>query len=442
MAYKPELVFCGPVATVSGYGSHARDLVLSLIKMDKYDVKIISINWGETPMNALDENNPEHKEILDRVLKTQMTQQPDIWVQCTIPTEFQPVGKYNIGITAGIETNICSPEWIDGCNRMQLVLVPSKHAKQVFEESVYEKRDKMTNQIIELLKVSTPVKILHEGVRTDIFNKDNELKESVTKKLDTIKEDFVFLFVGHWLRGEFGEDRKDVAAMVYTFLNTFAGKKNKPALLLKTSVGNFSITGKSSLLNQIDKIKNMVKKEDLPNIYLIHGDMDEHEMNTLYNHTKIKAFVSFTKGEGYGRPIAEFMATGKPILVSDWSGHKDFVDSSSHILLKGQLREVHPSAIWETVINKGSQWFTVDYKYASEKMVKVHSNYDKFLKQSKLSLLSLKTKWSYEKMHERFISILDEHLPKFAEKVGLSLPNLNELPKLKQLPKLKKISND
>ena len=137
MSYRPELVFCGPVATRSGYGEHARDLLLSLFEMDKFNIKVISINWGETPMNALDKENPKHKMILNSIIPG-LQSQPDIWVQCTIPNEFQPVGKYNIGITAGIETDLCSGEWIDGCNRMNLVIVPSKHAKNVFMNTKYE----------------------------------------------------------------------------------------------------------------------------------------------------------------------------------------------------------------------------------------------------------------------------------------------------------------
>jgi hypothetical protein len=427
MSNKPELVFCGPVATVSGYGSHARDLVLSLIKMDKYNVKIISINWGETPMNALDENNSDHKEILNRIAKEQMTSQPDIWVQCTIPTEFQPVGKYNIGITAGIETNICSPEWVEGCNRMDLIIVPSKHAKDVFVNTVYEKRDKQTNQTIENHRITKPIEVLHEGVRTDLFGKDAQQNVNVTNMLDDIKEDFVFLFVGHWLKGDFGNDRKDVSGLIYTFLKTFAGKENAPALLLKTSMGTFSITGRNEILRKIDSIKNMVKLEKLPNIYLLNGDLDETDMNTLYHHDKIKSFISFTKGEGYGRPIAEFMTTGKPIMVPKWSGHLDFIESDVNVLLEGELKEVHDSAIWETVINKGSSWFNVDYTKASEKMKDVFSKYNIFLKKSKLALISMKTKWSYNKMHDRFESIMNTNVPKFAVKSEIKLPKLNKI---------------
>lgn len=427
MSNKPELVFCAPVATVSGYGSHARDLVLSLIKMDKYDIKIISINWGETPMNALDENDDDHKEILSRVVKEQLNHQPDIWVQCTIPSEFQPVGKYNIGITAGIETNICSPEWVEGCNRMDLIIVPSKHAKDVFLTSVYERRDKNTNQVLDTHKITKPIEVLHEGVRTDLFGKDAKQNDEVKNMLDTIKEDFVFLFVGHWLKGEFTHDRKDVSGLIYTFLKTFADKENAPALLLKTSMGTFSITGRNAILDKINKIKKMFKSQKLPNIYLLNGDLNETDMNTLYHHDKIKSFVSFTKGEGYGRPIAEFMTTGKPIMVPKWSGHLDFIENDVNVLLDGELKEVHESAVWETIINKGSSWFNVDYTKASDKLKDVFTKYNTFLKKSKLSLISMKTKWSYNKMHERFETIMNNNVPKFAVKSEIKLPKLNKI---------------
>lgn len=427
MSYRPQLVFCGPVTTVSGYGSHARDIVLSLIEMDKFDVKIFPINWGETPMNALDESNPDHKAIMERILKTPISTPPDIWVQCTIPTEFNPIGKYNIGITAGIETDICSPEWIEGCNRMNVVLVPSKHAKHVFMNTTYEKKDKQTNSTLDVLKVNVPIEVLHEGVRTDIYNKNNPLQTTVCDKLDNIKEEFLFLFVGHWLKGDFGEDRKDLSGLIYTFLNTFADTENPPALILKTSAGTFSITGRSHIIDKIETIKKMINKKNLPNIYVLYGDLTDLEMNSLYNHPKIKSFVSFTKGEGYGRPIAEFMTTGKPIIVSGWSGHLDFVDGSHHHLLKGKMTKVHSSAIWNTIINEGSSWFTVDYKHAEEVMKKVYNSYNKSLISSKLSIGDVKTKWSYTSMRERFQKYLDSNLPKFASTVTLNLPKLKKV---------------
>ena len=144
----------------------------------------------------------------------------------------------------------------------------------------------------------------------------------------------------------------------------------------------------------------------MPNIYLVYGDLNEKEMNTLYNHDKIKAFVSFTKGEGYGRPIAEFMTTGKPVIVSGWSGHLDFISNDNGFIIPGSLTKVHQSAVWETVINPDSSWFTVDYQSASNLIRGIHSNYKKHSTKSKLTIWDIKNKWSYKKMTERFEKVL------------------------------------
>lgn len=426
---KPNLVFCGPIATRSGYGEHARDLLTSLFEMDKYNIKTISINWGETPMNALNEDNPDHKKILDSIIPG-LTEQPDVWVQCTIPNEFQPVGKYNIGITAGVETDVASGEWVEGCNRMNLVIVPSKHAKDTLMESKYEKRDKATNQPIGQLQIEVPIEVLHEGVRLDIFdpsvNQIGELKET----LDEIKEDFCYLFVGHWLKGDFGQDRKDLSGLIFTFFETFGDTENPPALLLKASSGGFSITDRSRTMGKIDLIKRMSKKKNLPNVYLLHGDLTDEEMNILYNHDKVKALVSFTKGEGYGRPIAEFITTGKPVIVSGWSGHIDFVNPAFHTYLDGELKPIDKSAVWQGVLNEGSRWFNVNYQKASETLRDVHKKYKTYLSNSKKSVKEIQTKWSYDRMRENFDEMMTKYVPKFAEKVELKLPTLKKLPTL------------
>jgi hypothetical protein len=426
MSYKPELVFCGPVATMSGYGSHARDLLLSLFEMDKFNIKVISINWGETPMNALNPEIPDHKKILDAIIPG-LQAQPDIWVQCTIPNEFQSVGKYNIGVTAGIETDLCSGEWIDGCNRMNLVIVPSKHAKDVFINTKYEKRDKTTGQIIGNVEINIPIEILHEGVRTDIFNMNLPKNEKMNEILDSIKEEFAFLFVGHWLKGDFGQDRKDVSGLLYTFFETFGDIKNPPALLMKSCGGTFSIKDRSGMIEKINLIKQMSKKKNLPNVYLLHGDLTEDEINTMYNHEKVKAFVSFTKGEGYGRPLAEFITSGKPVIVSGWSGHVDFVNPAFHTYLDGELKTVHPSAVWKGIIQPESSWFTVNYQKAAETLQDVFKKYSRYFSNSKKSVKEIEIKWSYESMSKKFDEMLTQYLPKFAEKVELKLPTLKKI---------------
>jgi glycosyltransferase involved in cell wall biosynthesis len=336
---KPLVFVSCPIDTHSGYGARSRDIVKALIKSEKYDVKILPQRWGNTPFGFLKSDNPDHKLMIDCLWPNpQLPKQPDVWIQITIPNEFQPVGKFNIGITAGIETTICAASWIDGLNRMDLNFVSSKHAKDVFLNSVFEERDNNTQQVTRTIKVEKPIEVLFEGVDTNIFKKLDAFNGEVNDTLeDLVKEDFNFLFVGHWLQGEMGQDRKDVGMLIRTFLEIFKDKKQKPGLILKISSGNYSIMDRDEILDRIRRIEESIGG-DLPSIYLFHGELSDDEMNELYNHSKVKASVSFTKGEGYGRPLLEASISGKPIIASNYSGHLDFLDPEMSILLPGEIR--------------------------------------------------------------------------------------------------------
>jgi len=137
---KNTFVISSPFDTYSGYGARSRDVIKAIIEMDKYDVKLLSQRWGNTPFGFC-KDNPEWEFLLDLVIPQPMTSQPDIWAQITVPNEFHPVGKYNIGITAGLETDLVPGEFIEGANRMDLNLVSSEHSKRAFEASQFEKKD-------------------------------------------------------------------------------------------------------------------------------------------------------------------------------------------------------------------------------------------------------------------------------------------------------------
>jgi len=432
-----QLIFIScPIDTYSGYGARSRDIVKALLKADKYEVKIIPQRWGNTPFGFLKADNAEDKQILDCIWnQPQLPKQPDIWIQITVPNEFQPVGKFNIGITAGIETTICDATWIEGVNRMNLTLVSSEHAKAVFQQSSFEQRDNNTQQVIKQIKLEKPVEVLFEGVNTDIYQKIDAVNDSeVWDIVEDIKEDFNFLYVGHWLQGELGQDRKDTGMLVKTFLETFKGKGTKPGLILKTSSATYSIMDRDEMLDKIQRIRVMVGGEDLPNVYLLHGELTDGEINELYNHTKVKAHITFTKGEGFGRPLLEASISQKPVIAPNWSGHIDFLDAEMSTLLPGQITQIHPSAVVPNMLLPESGWFTVDYKKAADVLVDVDKNPKKYLDGAKKQAYRSRTEFSLDKMAEKLNSIIEAKVPK---QVVLKLPQLKKI----ELPKLKKVED-
>ena len=434
---KPVCIVSCPIDTFSGYGARSRDFVNALIKVkgEEWDIKIMPQRWGECPWNYLSQDDPLRERFVQGI---DQNNRPEIWMQITVPNEFQPMGSvYNVGVSAGIESNIYPGDWIEGSNRMNLNLLSSKHSKIVLDTTQLEKRDNKTQQPIGTVKFDGISEILFEGVDLNNYYK-NPAKSDILKD---VPEDFVFLYTGHWLPGKFGEDRKNTGLMLKTFLETFnTSSKKKPALIMKTNQVDYSILDRDDILQKIEGVTKMCKG-NLPNIYLLHGEMTEEELNQLNNDPKVKAFLNFTKGEGFGRPLLEQAITGKPVICSGWSGHIDFINPDYNILVGGELKNIHPSAA-NNMLLKESQWFNINADVAGRAMKDMFKNYKGYFEKSRKQTQYLKDNFSFDKMCDLLKEYLDNYIGEVKpapKNVPLQLPKLQPLTKQKpqELPKLK-----
>tara|TARA_Y100000593_G_scaffold12376_1_gene22679 strand:- start:229 stop:1605 length:1377 start_codon:yes stop_codon:yes gene_type:complete len=450
---KKLMLICAPVTSRSGYGAHARDLVNSFFEHDKYDIKILDVRWGDCPRNALNEDNENDKRIINAILpKPELERQPDVYVDIRIPNEFQTIGKVNIGITAGVETTAVSQAWIDGCNRMDLVIVPSEHSKKGFLDSRYDKLQQMPNgqqQKVGEVKLEKPMEVLFEGADEEIYKplKHDEIDSEFFNHInDMVKEDFAFLFVGQWTKGNYGEDRKDIYKMIKVFYESFANKKEQPALILKTNGATYSIMDREECLTKINQIKTMFPSDwKLPNVYLLHGSFSDEEMNILYNHPKIKTMISLTHGEGFGRPLLEATMTGLPVVASGWSGQLDFLSDQDSLLLGGQLVDIPKSIVWKDILIPESQWFNVNENQAYKCMNYCLENETEISKKGKNLMKINRGKFTLSKMVEKLDKIMEKYTSSIPQEVGIQLPKLSKaknksskptdikLPKLKQM---------
>ena len=424
-----KAVISGPFATQSGYGHHTREIITNLLerKDSEWDIKLLSMPWGHTPFTY-----PVSDDWKRRILPLPLTYQPDIFIQITVPTEFQPIGKLNIGVTAGTEGDICPEQWIDMINQMQIVIVPTNFTKQVFETTA-----KQHNKDI-LCKLIVVPEYFDENVyshKADSALNANEL----LSELNDIPESFAYLSVGHWLTGQIGEDRKNVSGVIYSFLNTFKNTKEKPALILKTSGATYSVMDRLDIENKISQIVDQpaFKNAKLPNIYLVHGDLTDEEMNALYNHPKVKAMYSLTKAEGFGRPLLEFATTGKPMIVPLHSGQRDFLHEEFVVEVKGNLTPIHPTAQNEFLID-GAKWFTPDYGYAQNLLKEVFTKYKNYVDNSKRLRYHVNqtfTKSAVQTEYDKLLEVINNFESKIPKQVELKLPELKKI----SLPKLQKV---
>ena len=257
--------------------------------------------------------------------------------------------------------------------------------------------------------------------------KKNELYHSI----NGIPERFSFLFLGHWIQGDIGEDRKNVGLLIKSFYETFKNKTNKPALILKTSQAGSSYVDREEILKKIKAIKKTVNSNNLPNVYLLHGEFTDIEINELYNHPKVKAMVNLTKGEGFGRPLLEFTLTKKPLITTGWSGHMDFLNPEFTSLITGGLSKVHPSSANQWILSE-SQWFAPDYGQIGFYLKDVFENYKNYTDKAKRQAYKSKNEFSWDKMSEKTNTLLNQYVPEFPKEITLNLPKLKKL----ELPKL------
>lgn len=443
---KATCLITAPFFTRSGYGDLGMDIAKSILRQDKYELTIVPTRWGDCTKKNLEDEiiEEEEKEIFKHILKEPLKHQPELYFQVTIPNEFlmtpngpQKVGKFNVGVTAGIETTVPRPEWLEGLNRMDLNLITSEHSKNVFAFANYNK--KFQDGRMQELKVEKPMEVLFWGADTKVFKKTDKRLPTVDEEFSKVKEDFAFLFVGQWTGHNIESDRKNIGNLIISFLSAFKNSSKQPALVLKTSGAAISVVDRSECLRKINEIVGSYKAahplDILPNVYLLYGDFTREEMNAIYNHEKVKVHVSFTHGEGFGGPLLLSTLSGKPTITPKWSGHLDFLNPEYADFFQGELKQLPQAALNQWFV-KEAKWFDVDYKKAEEKLKYYFYKYgeDGMLDKAESLRKENSEKFSVEAMDKKLRELIDKYVPEFAVEQPIILPPLNKI----KIPKIKK----
>ena len=334
---KKKILLRAPVLTQSGYGVHSRQIFRWLQSRDDFDLTVQALSWGNTPWFV--DRKAKHGligEIMDRTKN--ITEPFDLTIQVQLPNEWDTkLGRFNIGVTAAVETDRCNPEWVTACNRMDLVIVPSHHTKKVLESS-----GAMQKKIIVI-----PESFI-DSVDADVKPLDLPLETS-----------FNFLIFGQ-LTGEYdATDRKNTYRTLKWLCETFR-KDDDVGIIIKTNCGNNTNLDRRRCIDILRRnLSQFRKKGENPPVYLLHGDMTDNEVAGLYKNPTVKALVALTRGEGYGLPILEAAASDVPVIATDWSGHLDFMNKGKFVNIGYDLQEISEKRVDNKIFVKGAKWAEV-----------------------------------------------------------------------------------
>ena len=343
------VILRGPALTQSGYGVHCRQIARWLLSRPDFDVKFVTLPWGDTPwLLDMDLHGGLVGEIMKRSVRPDF--KGDISFQLQLPNEWDPsIAPINIGITAGVETDRCNPAWVDACNRMTAIVVPSQHTR---------------TGLISAGTIVKPLFVIPEAYA-------DAIRQPELPSLPNFSTPFNFLVFGQLTGNNPESDRKNIFYTLKWLCETF---KDDPevGIVIKTNVGKNSKIDRGMTQGLLTAVVNESRRGAAnPKVHLLHGDMSEEEVASLYRHPQIKALVSLTRGEGYGLPILEAAASGLPIIATGWSGHLDFLKHGKYVSVYYQLGEVHPSRIDNQIFMKGARWANAseeDFKKRAQKL--------------------------------------------------------------------------
>ena len=394
---KRKVLLKGPLLTRSGYGEHARFVLRALrSREDLFDIYLQPLQWGQT--SWINEESEERTWIDHTIEKTialiQQRGQIDLSLQVTIPNEWENLAPVNIGVTAGIESTKVAPLWLQKGNLMDKIVVVSEHAKASYAESAYLVTQNETGQQSQLV-LKTPIEVIGYPV------KHFDDKEELNLSLDY---DFNFLTIA-----QFGP-RKNIPNTIKWFIEEF--HDDEVGLVIKTNIAKNCLMDREKLLSDMHSYMGSHPDRKCK-VYLIHGDMSDEEMHSLYLHPKIKAFTLFTHGEGFGLPIFEAAYSGLPVIVPGWSGHLDFLinkktgESEFHNV-EYDIQPIPESAVWEDVLIKESMWAYPREHSAKQQMRQCFSNIKKSQKVASKLSKRVNKEFTEEELYAKFISAIHD----------------------------------
>jgi len=343
---KKKILFKAPLLTRSGYGEQSRFALRALrSRPDLFEIFVQPLQWGQT--SWISEQDQETSWINHTIEKTIAFIQHggvfDASIQVTIPNEWEKIAPVNIGFTAGMETTQVAPEWIQKGNEMDKILVVSNHSRDIYRASVYIATHNETGQQQEL-RLQTPVATTNYPVKDHGTPAELEVN---------LHHDFNFLTMA-----QFGP-RKNLPNTVKWFVEEFHDEE--VGLVVKTNIAKNCLMDREKLFHDM---KNMLKgffPERKCKVYLLHGDMTDKEIHSLFEKPEIKAYLTLTHGEGFGLPIFEAAYTGIPVVAPGWSGQLDFLinktsGKSEFYNVEYDIQPIPEDAVWDGVIIKESMW--------------------------------------------------------------------------------------
>jgi glycosyltransferase involved in cell wall biosynthesis len=385
---RKNVVIRAPLLSQSGYGVHSRQIVKYLFGREDFVITSQIVNWGNTPWLL---NHDAEDGLVGKIFESSTTNRDnfDISFQVLLPNEWdESLAKFNVGITALVETDKCNPAWIEKINKMDLIIVPSQFVKK----TIYDTGVEVTTKVVVIGES------YHESIDKEIIDID--------LNIDT---KFNFLVFGQFTGSSPTTDRKNLFNTVKWLCEEFKDNKDV-GIVLKTNSSRSTKIDKGITTSLVTRLISEVRNGEYPKVHLLHGNMLPEEVASLYKHKNINALISATRGEGFGLPLLEAASSALPVIATNWSGHLDFLNLGSFIKLDYELKEVDKSKIDNNIFVPGLKWAEVSENDFKKKTKNFYKNRKGIQSKSNKLAEKIKQNYSFGAISEQYTTLIQKNI--------------------------------
>ena len=300
-----SLRYVGAVNDSSGYASAARGYINALIDTQQVNLTV--------RVASFEKQKTDHGDLGERI-KPYIERPVEVQVQILHLTpenypSYSQMGMYNIGYVAW-ETERLPDGWADLINTMDEVWVPSQWNVEVFRESGVVRPLKVVPHVI-----AQPSPLQTNALAWPIHNSDA----------------YVFYSIFQWL------ERKNPGGLLKAYLTEFT-EKDQVYLALKTYRLDCGPAERQVVKTDIDRLKKSLNLSYYPPIVFFGDLLTREQMESL--HQQGHCYALLQRGEGFGIPLAQAMAHGKPVITTQYGGCLDFMNDKNSFLVPCQRTPV------------------------------------------------------------------------------------------------------
>jgi len=388
-----KVLLRAPLLTNSGYGVHSRQIFSWLHNRKDVELTAECLQWGSTSW-IIDQKR--ENGLIGKIMNCSKPLEAgsyDISFQVQLPDEWDnTLAKKNIGVTAAVETDKCNPAWLDNCNKMDRVIVPSKFTRNVLKRSGI---------------ITTPIDVVPESFNGKITNRSAIGKALNDKRFKSIDTDWNLLIIAQLTSQDMNTDRKNLINTLAWSCEALKDKKGS-GVVIKTNFGKSTTSDKNMTTEYLKSIIPQIRKGEFPKIHLVHGHLNSEEIAAMYQHPKIKAFAIATRGEGYGLPLIESAASGLPVITTNWSGHLEFLKKDYFYPVDYDLVQLPHSKIDGRIFVENTRWAEPIKSSFIDQVNKVYNNYKDAKDKAKKMKKDIVLNFNAAAINQKYDKVLQE----------------------------------